>query len=431
MVSTGDRDGAMLLERRTPSLNRPGGQPAVAPLRLLTLTTLYPNAARPSHGVFVENRLRHLVATGAASSTVIAPVPWFPSSSARFGAWSTHAAAPAEETRHGIRVLHPRFLALPRIGMYSGPAMLLRAMRAAFSRLVDAGQTFDAIDAHYLYPDGVAALELGRACGLPVVITARGSDTSLLPRYRFPRRLIKRTFTGAAALVAVSDGLAEGLRTIGAPSAKVTVLRNGVDLDAYRPRADRAAARAAHGIVGPLLLSVGQLIPRKGHHHVIAALAELPAATLWIVGEGPERAALEALALRLGLRDQVRLLGLLPPSELPPLYGVADALVLASEREGWANVMLEAMACGTPVIAGPAWGSREAISVPAAGSVLDVVSPGAIAAAARSLLAAPPDHAATRAHAEAFSWASTSAGQLALFRTVVARHRAAAPAGLT
>ncbi len=110
----------------------------------------------------------------------------------------------------------------------------------------------------------------------------------------------------------------------------------------------------------------------------------------------------------------------------PRLYGAADALVLASTREGWANVMLEAMACGTPVVAGPAWGSREAISTREAGLVLDEVGPGPIAAALRKLIADPPDRRATRAHAERFGWDETTRGQEELFQAVLKLRRSAA-----
>ena len=399
---------------------------AVAPIRLLTFSTLYPNAAQPNHGIFVENRLRHLVASGAATSTVVAPVPWFPSRDARFGEWARCAAAPAEEMRHGLRVLHPRYVALPRVGMYTGPWALLRAGRAALAQLLAEGAHFDAIDAHYLYPDGVAAAWLAREAGLPVVITARGSDTSQLPHFALPRRLIGAALREADALIAVSAGLAEGLIALGAAPGKVTVLRNGVDLAAFAPPTDRAALRAELGLSGPVILSVGHLIERKAHHHVIGALAELPGASLLIAGEGPERRALAALAERLGVAERVHMLGARPHAELAKLYGAADALVLASTREGWANVMLEAMACGTPVVAGPAWGSREAISAPEAGLVLDEVGPGPIATALRRLLANPPARRATRAHAERFGWDETTRGQAELFGQVLAGRRSAA-----
>jgi len=387
----------------------------VAPLRLLTLSSLYPNPGQPNHGVFVENRLRHLVAGGEAHSTVIAPVPWFP------GRPAPAAPIPAMEDRHGILVHHPRFLAVPGLGMATNPFAYAQAVDGVVRRLLARGERFDLIDAHYLFPDGVAAVQVGRRFGLPVVLTARGSDTSQFPRYWLPRRMIRRALAEADGLVAVSAALKEGLVALGVAPERIVVLRNGVDLDLFRPPADRDALRRGFGLDGPALLSVGLLIPRKRHHLTIRALASLPGVRLLIAGEGPERGALEALADRLGVADRVRFLGPVPHRDLPALYGAADVMVLASEREGWANVILEAMACGTPVVATPAWGSREAVGTEGAGVVVEEASEQAIAAAVHRLLSEPPSRSSVRAYAERFGWEEVSAGQIALFRRIIGR----------
>src|SRR6185312_8217526 len=242
-------------------------------------------------------------------------------------------------------------------------------------RMMAGGVRFDAIDAHYAYPDGVAAIWLGQRLGLPVAVTARGTDVNLIPQYRVPRLLIRHAIRGATALIAVSAALKEVLVELGAPPDKVTVLRNGVDTALFRPPADRDAARNALGLTGPTLLSVGYLVERKGHHRTIEALRQLPAFTLMIAGEGPERPRLEALIAQYGLQNRVRLLGPRPHAELPALYGAADALVLASSREGWANVLLESMACGTPVVASNIWGNPEVVQEPAAGVIAEHNTP--------------------------------------------------------
>ncbi|MBN8890111.1 MAG: glycosyltransferase [Rhodospirillales bacterium] len=395
-------------------------------LRLLTFSTLFPDSTRPNFGVFVENRLRHLVATGAARSTVLAPVPWFPAGlGARFAAWSRFARVPREETRHGLVVHHPRFVVLPKVGMAVAPLLLFLAARRALGRLVAQGFEFDAIDAHYLYPDGVAAVWLGRAFGKPVVVTVRGSDVTELPDYAVPRALIRRAIAGADALISVSGGLKDALVALGAPPEKVTVLRNGVETDVFRPT-DRDATRARLGLARPTLISVGGLIPRKGHHLTIAAMHLLPEYDLLIVGEGPERARLEALAAAAGVAGRVRLLGPRPHGELPAFYGAADAMVLASSREGWANVLLESMACGTPVVASNIPGNPEVVRARAGGVIIGENTAEGIAAGVRDLFADMPARAATRAYAEPFSWDETSAGQLEVFRRVLAR-RASLP----
>ena len=390
------------------------------PIRLLTFSTLYPNAARPNHGVFVENRLRHLLASGEATSTVIAPVPYFPSRDSRFGDWARYAAAPAAEMRHGISVAHPRYPVLPRIGMSVAPYLLYRAMVPVLRRLLDGGARFDAIDAHYFYPDGVAAVWLGRRFGLPVVVTARGSDIGQIPAYALPRRLIQGAIAGSAAMITVSAALKDALVALGAPPDKVTVLRNGVDTALFHPPVDREAARRALGVSRKTLISVGLLIERKGHHHTIQAMTQLPDFDLMIAGEGPDRDKLQAQIARLGLTDRVRLLGARPHAELPGLYGAADASVLASSREGWANVLLESMACGTPVVASNIPGNPEVVRTRAAGLIVRENTPDGIAAGVKALFSPPPDRAATRAYAEPFGWDETTAGQLAIFRRVIA-----------
>jgi glycosyltransferase involved in cell wall biosynthesis len=159
---------------------------------------------------------------------------------------------------------------------------------------------------------------------------------------------------------------------------------------------------------------------------IIEAMPSLPGFTLLIAGEGPERGDLERRIARLGLGDRVRLLGARPHDELPELYGAADALILASSREGWANVLLEAMACGTPAIATPIWGNPEIVARPEAGILMPERGAQAISDAVKTLFAPArrPSRDATRAYASAFSWAATTDGQIALFRQVLAREAA-------
>jgi len=391
------------------------------PLRLLTFTTLFPNSRQPGHGVFVENRLRHLVASGEVGSVVVAPVPYFPSAARCFGDWARYARIDGQETRHGFVIYHPRFPVIPRIGMSIAPALLAAATIGFVRQLLARGADFDVIDAHYFYPDGVSALWIGRRLRRPVVITARGTDINLIPRYTLPRRMIRWGIANADGLIAVSEALKRALVDLGAVSDRVEVLRNGVDLCMFSPT-DRTAARQGLALTRPTLLSIGHLIERKGHDRVIEAMRQLPDFDLLIVGEGPERELLGHLARRVGVADQIRFLGSRPQATLPEIYSAADALVLASSREGWANVLLEAMACGTPVVASNIWGNPEVVRTPASGVLMEENTPEGIARAVRILFADLPARAATRAYAERFSWDDTTRAQIALFRRVLARH---------
>jgi teichuronic acid biosynthesis glycosyltransferase TuaC len=394
------------------------------PIRIVTFTTLFPNAAQPTLGVFVENRLRHLLASGRVTGDVIAPVPWLPRVLARHLARYRHLAQVLPvETRADLAVAHPRYATIPKIGMTLAPLLLFASALAAFRwRLVERGD-FDLIDAHYFYPDGVAAALIGRLLRKPVVITARGTDVNLIPRFRLPRRMILLAARQAAGVIAVSEALKRELVAIGVPEARVTVLRNGVDLEVFHP-GDRAALRAELGLRGPTLLSVGWLIDRKGHHLVIGAMPALPHHALLIVGDGPERAALERLSRDLGVADRVRFLGQVPHGSLARLYGSVDALVLASSREGWPNVLLEAMACGTPVVATNIWGNPEIVTRPEAGVLMKERTVAGVAAAVEQLFSHLPDRSATRRYAENFSWDETTRGQIRLFTEILTRRSA-------
>lgn len=391
-------------------------------LRILTFTTLYPNAAQPVHGVFVENRIRHLAASGEVSVEVVAPVPWFPFRSARFGRYAAFARAPRREERFGLTVHHPRYPVIPKFGMTAAPQLLYRAVRPFVADLIREKGGFDLIDVHYFYPDGVAATLLGRHFGLPVVITARGTDVNVIPRYRMARRQILEAARRAAGLIAVCADLKRILMELGIDAERVRVLRNGVDLQQFKP-VDPAEARRQYGVTGTVLVSVGGLIPRKGHDLTIAALAQLPGATLLIAGEGPEHAALVDLAGRLGVAERVRFLGRVAHGDLPTLYSTADAMVLASSFEGWANVLLESMACGTPVVAFDAGGTSEVVSDPAAGILLADRSVPSLVDGVKRLLSDPPPRRATRAYAEKFDWNATTEGQIRLFRDVLTADR--------
>ena len=390
-------------------------------IRTLLFSTLYPSEARPIHGIFVETRLRELIASGEVESRVIAPVPWFPLRDERFGEYAKFAATPRHEVRNGIEVFHPRYFLPPRIGMNLAPHTLAMAALPLARKLIREGFDFDLIDAHYYYPDGVAAGILARNLGKPFIVTARGTDLNLIPQYAYPRRLIQDTAAAASASIGVCRALMDSLAELGANTAKLNVFRNGVDLERFRPEARMEARRHLSFPEASLhLLSVGHLIERKGHHIAIEAMAGLPeSAHLHIVGTGPERRVLESLAAKLGVAARVHFAGMIPQTELRWWYSAVDILLLCSSREGWANVLLEGMACGTPVVASNIWGTPEVVSTPDAGRLMRSRDAGGLIEAVRELQAALPPREAVRRHAEGFSWQQTTDDQLALFRRIL------------
>ena len=374
-------------------------------LRVLTLSTLFPDAIRPNFGVFVERQTRALAALPDIELRVVAPIgvpPW-PLSLHRN--WRAFGKLPQRETWRGLDVHRPHFPVIPGLGALNPRSMagallpMLRAVRREFP--------FDVIDAEFFFPDGAAAVRLGRMLGVPVSIKARGADIHHWGRAPRTAPQVLRAGLAADGMLAVSAALRADMVALGMPGERIRVHYTGVDLAAFRPAADRVAAKAALGVTGPLLLSVGALIARKAHHLVIEAMAALPHATLMIAGQGPERGALEALIAARGLRDRVRLLGSVAHDALPALAAAADVGVLVSSSEGLANAWVEALACGAPIVIADVGGARELVDRPEAGRLVER-EPAAIATAVREVLAAGYAPGAVRATAERFTWAANA-----------------------
>lgn len=331
-----------------------------------------------------------------------------------FGDYAAYARVPQRELYHGIEVYHPRYPLLPKIGMSLTPWLMAQAVTPVLQGLQRDGYDFDVIDAHYFYPDGIAAALLARKFRKPLVITARGSDLNLIARLPLPRRWISWAARQADHLITVSAALKQVLIEMDVLPSKITVLRNGVDMTVFRP-VERDAMRRTLNISGFMLLSVGNLVPAKGHDLAIEAVAQLPDAMLLIIGQGPDQPRLQRMIAELDLNDRVRILGNMEHDALRDYYGSADALVLASAREGWPNVLLESMACGTPVIATAVGAAPDIVATPEAGVLATERNTSALLAAIRQLRDHYPDRAATRAYAEQFSWDEISAGQMQIF----------------
>ncbi|WP_445193338.1 glycosyltransferase [Sphingomonas sp. Tas61C01] len=388
-------------------------------MKILTLSSLYPNSVQRRHGIFIEHRVAH-VCRLSDETRVVAPVPWFPSGHRMFGRYGEFARAPQSESRRGVDVTYPRYPTLPKIGMTMAPWLMATALYPHVARL-QRSFDFDVIDSYYLYPDGIAAAMLARRFDRPFTMSALGTDVSLIPRYRRQRGMILAAIERAGAVTTVAAALRDELLSLGAHPDKVSVVEHGVDLVLFRPPADRAELRARFGLTGPTVLSVGHLIDRKGHDLAIRAIAELPDVKLMIAGDGPREADLRALANTLGVARRVEFLGHVDQPRLPNLYGAADLTVSCSDREGIANVLLESLACGTPLVATPVWGSPEVVKVPEAGLLVADRSVAAIRDGIAQLLAALPDRAKTRTYGERYNWHETGRQHRALLDRVVKR----------
>jgi teichuronic acid biosynthesis glycosyltransferase TuaC len=394
--------------------------------RIVLFSTLYPSGVRPGHGIFVQTRLRKLIDSGAVEARVVAPVPWFPSTDSKHGDHALMALTPDRETLHGIDVQHPRYPLPPKVGMNIAPFVLAAGAARSLRRLRAEGYDFDLIDAHYFYPDGVAAALLARWFRRPLAITARGSDINLISQYAWPRALMRWAARRADASIAVSAALAERMAAIGMPGERLQVLRNGVDLERFAPLARDEARRALGWPDQPTLLVVGRLLESKGQHLAIEALNALPEFCLCIVGEGPRHAALQALARQHGVAERVRFCGQVEHTALARYYSAADLLVLPSEREGMPNVVLEAMACGTDLVATAVGGIPEIVDGSTVGGLMRERSAAGLAHAVRAQWQRTPQRAVIRDQALRFDWSATTRAQAQLFARLARQRRGAA-----
>ena len=388
--------------------------------RVLVFTTLFPNPAQPRLGVFVRDRV---VAVAAHCQThVVAPVL------SRWGLQQLEhgpaGSVPLKELQGSLPVSHPRFNTIPGLGRFADGALLF-LQTVSHVRQLRADFPFDVIDAHYAFPDGTAAVLLGRRFRVPVCLTVRGGDLDLLPRFRLRRRVIRRTLQRAARVFAVSQHLADRAVALGAPQERVQVVTNGIDAEKFH-RIDQERARASLGISPdfPLVLCVAHMIAEKGHHILVEAFARVhangaAAPHLIMIGSDQRgdqayRRQIENRVSDLGLTERVRVLAARPQNELRTWYSAADVVVLPTFREGCPNVVREALACGAPVVASRVGGVPELITSDALGLLVEPGDVGDLAAAVDAALRQNWDRVAIAASGGQRTWesiAGTIAGE--------------------
>jgi glycosyltransferase involved in cell wall biosynthesis len=374
-------------------------------MRILTFTSLFPNAADKTFGVFIYQRMAHVNKRPGNQVVVVAPVPYLPSwlKSSRWGAM---ARIPRVEQIGELTVHHPRYLLLPKVSMaVHGLLMFLGSFRLVLK--LHRELKFDCIDAHYVYPDCFAAVMIGRRLHLPVIASARGTDINLFPSFRLVRPMIRRTLQRTAGNIGVCRALADEMIALGAQPERVTVIGNGVDLERFQP-VEQAEARRKLEIPADaqVIVAVGALIPRKGYQFLIPAIAAIasqyPRLKAYIVGKG-DRTELQELCRKHKVEDRVFLVGSRPNEELSVWYSAADLSCLVSSREGWPNVVLESLACGTPVVATGLWGVPEILVSPELG-IMVAQEPQAIADGLSRALDRSWDRTAILKYARTRTW---------------------------
>lgn len=383
-------------------------------LRVLSLSTLYPSAAQPTLGLFVERSLLAAREAGADVTVIAArglPLPPLD----RHPRYAAITALPDIEGCHGLRVHRPRFRHWPVVGA-GGTARRMADAVLPLARALHARRPFDVVDAQFFFPDGPVALAVAQALGRPLSIKARGADIHHWANERATAGQVLAAGRLADGLLAVSDAMKADMVALGLPAERIAVHRTGLDRALFRPL-DWEMARAKMGISGPSVATVGALIERKGQALVIEALGRLPGTNLLLAGEGPDRASLEALAAARGVAGRVRFLGSVANDRLPVLYNAVDAVVMPSRSEGLANAWVESLACGTPLVISDAGGARELLRNPVAGRVVDR-EPEAIADAVLHLRRAQNSPQQVSASVANFSWEANGRALVAHWRSL-------------
>lgn len=390
-------------------------------IRILTFSSLYPNDYQPRHGIFVETRLRKILDNGKIESKVIAPVPWFPIENKFAAKYSVYSKIKKYESRHEIDVYHPRYLVIPKIGMILAPFLMALSVLPTLKAILNKGYDFELIDAHYFYPDGVAAVILGKILKKQVIITARGSDINLIAKYMVPRKMILWAARNASAVATVSNALKNAMVDLGANPSQISVLPNGIDRDIFRPSKSREELRRKLHLNGNVLLSVGNLVQLKGHDLIIQSLIDLDGYHLLIIGKGPEEKRLKHLVSDKCLDNRVTFLGEKNQRELVDYYNAVDAVVLASSREGMPNVLLESIACGTPVVATDVGGVKEIVTSLNQGVLAPERTVRGVRESIQKLFKNYPDRSVVSDNSKHFSWESTVNNLVGIIENSVSR----------
>lgn len=325
-------------------------------LNMVVLTNLFPNPIQPNRGIFTAQLVKELRAWGHV--VVISPLPWFPKilQTNSLKRWSKYAQVPDRWSWEGVDVYYPRYVVIPKLMGFLQSVTLFLSVLPLLRRLRDAG-ICDVVNAHWIYPDGVGTSLATKVLSLPYVLTALGCDINLYTQFRFRRPQIRWALRDARRITAVSRALAENIRKLGIAQEKISYIPNGVSSKKFFPR-DSAMCRAHVGLDPgeEMVLYLGRFSDEKGVDTLIDALALVRKRwgrilKLHLVGDGPLRGRLAEQAGRLGLWKQVQFHEPCPHDEVPMWLGAATVSCLPSRREGMPNVVLEALACGRPVIA--------------------------------------------------------------------------------
>lgn len=375
-------------------------------MKVLVYTTLFPNQLQPNNAIFIKQRMFHFAKLDGCEIKVVAPTPYcppWPSLGKRY----RFSQIKKYELMDGIDVFHPRYPLVPKVSMLLHGLSLFMSSLSTVKKIYHEFP-FDIIDGHYIYPDGLAAVLLGMVFKKPVVLSARGSDIHQFTRFISIKPMIRYALNKSDHVISVCEALKQEIINVGTASEKISVVPNGIDTKQFYPE-DKIKARKELSIHddSKVIITVGSLIPLKGYHVLLDAMPaivrEMPQTHLYVVGEGPYRSYLEQKIRHLSLHQHVTLVGECPNRELKTWYSASDVLCLASSKEGWPNVVMESLACGTPVVATRVYGVSEILTSSDVGVLVDR-TPNSLYHGLKTALETTWDIKLIRAHVRDRDW---------------------------
>ncbi len=357
-------------------------------MKILFLTSLCSTSLMPSRGPG-NARILHALEK-LATCRVVVPVDAAP-------AWlapilpvpdQAHGVPLVETEPSGSMVIHPRTFHIPGVARFLNATFFGLSLLPTFHAQVKSFRP-DVVLTPWLYPDGTAAVALGKLWGVPVVVRAMGSDINEAARKAGRRPQVRWALNHAGGIIAVSQALAQAMASMGVARERISVIPTGVDHNIFHPW-DREQARRLLGFAQePVVLVSARLSPEKGLmdllHAMDLAIKDVPF-RLVLVGEGAQRGELEEEVKRRGMRQRVRFEGYQPESRMPLYYSAADVVCLPSHREGWPDAIMESFACGCPVVATTVGGVPDMMALSGAGLLVPPASPDELALALKQAL---------------------------------------------
>lgn len=345
-------------------------------MKILFLSSLYRSPHLPERSAgnarIVGKMRRH------AYVRVVVPLPWYPPLVAeKIPAWARMRAAPAlERDVDGEPIVHLRHAHVPGAARALYASLYGISLWPALRREIERYRP-DAILSAWAYPDGTAAAALGRALGVPTLMRVMGSDINEVAKLPLRRQQIAWALRHLDGTIAVSTQLARACVELGAPKHKVHFVPTGVDPEKFHP-VDRVEARRELGIDADerVIVAPARLSPEKGVHFLVEALARLERHApgrhrAVLVGSGSEEGALRELAAKLGVSERVSFAGWQDELRMKIYYAAADVATLPSLSEGWPDALMEALACGCPVVASTVGGMPDIVALGGAGELFE------------------------------------------------------------